>query len=137
MNAHDWKIHKILDETKRVYIYPARGNDKFYAQLELYAELMTQNKEVRVIRAKDVKDIIDILKQKPKPVPDFDVIDALERTHRYELFNDYVVKSEPKVILNTTSMDTSFWKEQMEWFAMNDCFIVTPEIEEGTECETE
>lgn len=55
MNNHEWKIHKIIDEAKRVYICPARGSSKSYTQLELYAELMAQNKEIKVIRAADVK----------------------------------------------------------------------------------
>lgn len=137
-NSHDWKIHKILNETKRVYILPARGNDKLYTQLELYVDLITQKKDIKVIRAEDVKKAVDILKQKPKPVPDFDVIDMLERTHRHERFNDYLVRSEPKVILNTTSMDTPFWKEREAWLGVNDCFIVVPENEEDdSTCVTE
>ena len=124
MNSREWKIHKILDETKRVYILPARANGKLYNQLELYADLFTQKKDISVIRASDVEKAIDILKQKPKPVPYFDVMDMLERTHRYELFNDYLVKSEPKVILNTTTMDNPFWNEWRTCFGINDCFIV-------------
>lgn len=58
-NKYDWKIHKILDETKRIYVYPARGNGKFYAQLELYADLIAQNKDIKVIRADDVKKVIN------------------------------------------------------------------------------
>lgn len=54
MNHHDWKIHKILDEAKRVYICPARGNDKLYTQLELYSELMAQNKEIVLVRSADI-----------------------------------------------------------------------------------
>ena len=130
MNNHEWMIHKILDETKRVYICPARGNCKPYTQLEIYADLVTRNKDVKVIRVEDVKKVADILRQKPTPVPDFDVMDMLERTHRYELFNDYVVKSEPKVILNSSIMDTPFWNEWKVWFGLNDCFIVTPDNEE-------
>ena len=53
-NNHDWKIHKILDETRRVYVYPARGNNKVQTQLELYAELMEQGKEVMVLRSADL-----------------------------------------------------------------------------------
>lgn len=132
-NSHDWKIHKILDETKRVYILPARGNCKLHTQLELYVDLLTQKKDIKVIRAEDVKNAIDILRQKPKPVPDFDVIDILERTHRHELFNDYLVRSESKVMLNTTNMDTPFWKEREVWLAVNDGFIVVPKNKEDNE----
>ena len=132
-NSHDWKIHKILDEAKRVYILPARGNDKLYTQLELYVDLLTQKKDIKVIRAEDVKKAVDILRQKPKPVPDFDVIDMLARTHRYELFNDYLMRTEPKVIFNTTNMDAPFWKEREAWLAVNDGFIVVPKDEEDNE----
>lgn len=60
MNSHEWKIHKILDEAKRVYIRPARGSGKIYTQLELYAELMAQNKDVKVIRAWDIKKAFNL-----------------------------------------------------------------------------
>ena len=58
MNSHEWKIHRILDETKRVYILPARGNSKLYNQLELYADLFTQKKDIKVIRAEDSRFIL-------------------------------------------------------------------------------
>lgn len=81
-NHHDWKIHKILDEAKRVYIYPARGSDKPYNQLELYADLMTQSRDIRIIRATDVEKAIKLLSEQPSWYDLFD-------THLYELFNDY------------------------------------------------
>lgn len=55
MNSHEWKIHKILEEAKRVYICPARGNNKVYTQLEMYVDLMAKNRDVKVIRAEDLK----------------------------------------------------------------------------------
>ena len=133
-NKYDWKIHKILDEAKRVYICPARGNGKLYTQLELYADLFTnKKKDISVIRAEDIEKAIDIFRQKAEAVPDFDVIDALERTHRYELFNDYLVRSEPKIIFNTTIIETPFWKERTDWLSLYDGFIVTPEKNEDNE----
>lgn len=88
ITSNDWKIHKILDEAKRVYIYPARGNNKHYTQLELYADLMAQNKNIRVIRAEDVKKAVDKLKS--EPVLDYDLVDIFEETHRHRLFGDYL-----------------------------------------------
>lgn len=86
MNHHDWKIHKILDETKRVYILPARGNDKLYTQLELYSELMTQNKEITIIRAEDVKKAVD----KFRSISDFDLEFMLEKRAKYESYWNYL-----------------------------------------------
>ena len=64
-NSHDWKIHKILSEAKGVYIYPARGNCKVRTQLELYAELMDQGKEITFVRSADLpkKDPFKIYKE--------------------------------------------------------------------------
>lgn len=87
MNSHDWKIHKILDEAKRVYILPARGNDKFYSQLELYADLMTKNRDIRIIRATDVETAIKLLSKQPHWYDAFDV-------HLHERFNDYYLNRE-------------------------------------------
>lgn len=84
----DWKIHKKLDEARRVYICPARHNDKTYTQLELYAELMAQNKDIRIIRASDVKEAIN--KLKTEPVLDYDLEFELNRSHRYQLFGDWL-----------------------------------------------
>ena len=130
MNNHEWKIHKILDEAKRVYICPARGNCKSYTQLELYAELMAQNKDIKVIRSEDIKKAVDILRAKPEPVLDYDLIDMLERTHRHELFNDYLMKYEPKIITSTTIEDSSFWKHWSMWHALYDGFIVSRDMED-------
>ena len=58
LNKYDWKIHKILDEAKRVYILPARGNDKLYNQLELYVDLMTKNRDIKIIRVEDIEKFI-------------------------------------------------------------------------------
>lgn len=86
VNHYDWKIHKILDEARTVYICPARGNSKLYTQLELYVELMTQNKTVKVIRSEDVKKDIKRLSS----VPDFDLEFMLENQAKYEMFADYI-----------------------------------------------
>lgn len=36
----DWKIHKKLNDVQTLYICPARGSDKIYTQLEIYARLL-------------------------------------------------------------------------------------------------
>lgn len=91
INHYDWKIHRKLEETRRVYICPARHNDKTYTQLKLYAELMTQNKNIKVIRASDVRDVIT--KLKTEPVLDYDLEFELNRSHRYQLFGDWLHKN--------------------------------------------
>lgn len=45
-NHHDWKIHKILDEARRVYICPARGNCKPERTLRMYKELLEEGKKL-------------------------------------------------------------------------------------------
>lgn len=86
-NKYDWKIHKILDETKRVYIYPARGNNKPYTQLELYADLVTKKRDLRIIRATDIETAIKLLSKKPSWYDAFSV-------HLHERFNDYYFKGD-------------------------------------------
>ena len=53
-NSHDWKIHKILDEAKKVYICPARGNGKSERTLRMYKELLEEGKEVVITRLADI-----------------------------------------------------------------------------------
>lgn len=88
VNHYDWKIHRILDKDRTIYICPARGCGHTYTQLELYAELMTQNKNVKVIRVEDVEKAIDRFKS----VPDFDLEFVLERQAKYGMFVDYSFK---------------------------------------------
>lgn len=49
----DWAIHRRLKEANRVYILPARGQCKM-TQLELYAALVNEGRDVKVVRAKDI-----------------------------------------------------------------------------------
>lgn len=53
MRHCDWSIHKKLKEVNRVYIIPARGQNKM-SQLELYATLMNEGRDVKIIRANDI-----------------------------------------------------------------------------------
>ena len=82
--SRDWNIHKKLDETRRVYVCPARANAKTYTQLELYSELMAQNKEVKVIRAEDIRKAVDALKREPTPDPTYEIwTNRDSELHRY------------------------------------------------------
>ena len=81
-NKYDWKIHKILSEANTVYTCPARGSDKVYTQLELYVDLMTTNRDIKIIRATDVETAIKMLSRQPSWYGTFGV-------HIHERFNDY------------------------------------------------
>ena len=89
--SRDWNIHKKLDETRRVYVMPARANNKTYAQLELYSELMAQNKEIKVIRAEDIRKAVELLKRDPTPDPAYELwTNRDSELHRYldELYKE-------------------------------------------------
>lgn len=89
--SRDWNIHKKLGETRRVYVMPARANDKTYTQLELYSELMTQNKEVKVIRAEDIRKAVELLKRDPILDPAYELwTNRDSELHRYldELYKE-------------------------------------------------
>lgn len=143
-NKYDWKIHKILDEAKRVYICPARGNCKLYNQLELYVDLLAQNKDVKVIRAGDVKKAVtlkDVIIDKDLY---FNTVspwrrDALDKYFEEEMkkwLGDYKMDWKPKIAYDSTVVDDAPWRYWQLWNAMYDGFIVRPEIEED-ECVTE
>ena len=113
--SKDWNIHRKLDETRRVYVMPARGNDKTYTQLELYSELMTQNKEVRVIRAEDIRKAVEALKKDPLPDPTYELwTNRDSELHRYldehEFFKPIV---NPDIWVRDE--DSPFYHEQMHW----------------------
>lgn len=137
INHYDWKIHKRLDEAKRVYIYPARGNNKVYTQLELYAELMAQNKDIKIIRAEDVKKAVDF----SEALIDKDLYyhheppwlkDALDKYFEEEMHKHLQEDRrhwKPKIITDTTVVNPAFWEEWNTWHALYDGFIVVPEEE--------
>ena len=135
-NKYDWNIHKRLDEAKRVYICPARGNGKLYNQIELYLELTTRNKDIKLIRAEDIKKAVD--KIKSEPVLDYDLYsdlaapmyrDSIDRFLDEEM-RKYLCYSrtdwKPKVIFDTTIADTDFWKEWMLRHSVYGGFIIAP-----------
>ena len=127
--SHDWKIHKILDEAKRVYILPARGNCKL-SQLDLYAELATKNRDIKIIRAEDVKVAVDKFKYIPDAVLDKDFCDSerewvdrmVARCFETEM-KEYLQKQrenwEPKIVLDTWPRDNNFHTELMYWASLN------------------
>ena len=49
---------------------------------------MTLNRDVKVIRASDIRDAVSKLKS--EPVLDYDLIFELDRSHRYQLFGDWL-----------------------------------------------
>lgn len=134
-NKHDWKIHKILDEANRVYICPARGNGKFYNQLELYADLFTQKKDIHIIRAEDVKKAVDFKDifidkdlyyhhEPPWLKPELDKYFE-EEMHKY--LEEDRRQWKPKIIHDTTVVNPAFWEEWNMWNVVYDGFIVRPE----------
>lgn len=119
--SRDWKIRKKLDETRRVYVMPARANDKTYTQLELYSELMTQNKEIKVIRAEDIRKAVELLKRDPTPEPAYEIwTNRYSDLHRYvdELYEEMMQESfKPIVRYDSWGYieDSYFREEQMLW----------------------
>lgn len=140
-NNHDWKIHKILDETKRIYVYPARGNGKLYNQLELYVDLMTKNRDVKVIRADDVKKAVTLKYAITDKDLYFNTVspwrrDALDKYFEDEMkkwLGDYRMEWKPKIIYDSTVVDDAPWRYWQLWNAMHDGFIVRPETVEEDE----
>lgn len=129
-NKYDWKIHKILDEAKRVYICPARGNGKLYNQLELYVDLMSKNRDIKIIRANDIKTAVNKFKYIPDAVLDKDFCDSerewVDRmvAHCFETeMKEYLQKQrenwEPKIVLDTWPKDNAFHTELMLWASLN------------------
>lgn len=136
--SRDWNIHKKLDETRRIYVMPARANDKTYTQLELYKELTAQGKDVKVIRAEDIRKAVELLKPKTEPVPDFDFIEWLERSDRAEAFGNYLHEScrsktwEPIIRYDIWAYDEGnlFREEQMNWLKNRFMTPVNPYLPE-------
>ena len=124
-NNHDWKIHRILDDARKVYICPARGNDKLYTQLELYAELMAQNKEIIFMRKKDLpkKDLFKVYKE----FLDKDILyntghtwlqDAIDRYIEEEMKKSLQEKNEgwtPTVRFDSWIVDDDLYLKQVFW----------------------
>ena len=143
-NKYDWKIHKILDETKRVYICPARGNSKLYNQLELYVDLFTQKKDIHVIRIEDLKKAAtfkDVFIDKdlhPNSISPW-MRDALDRYFEEEMHKQLrkdIENWRPKVYLDTSLINPRDWytKQLTVMDSLLGSFIVASE---ENECVTE
>lgn len=124
-NPHEWKIHRILSEAKRVYICPARGNNKLYTQLELYTELIDQGKEIIFMRKKDLpkKDPFKVYKE----FLDKDILcntghtwlrDTIDKYIEEEMKKSLQEKNEywtPKVRFDSWIVDDDLYFKQMFW----------------------
>lgn len=137
--SRDWNIHKKLDETRRVYVMPARANDKTYTQLELYSELMAQNKEIKVIRAEDIRKAVELLKPKTEPDPYIELWRELDaRYARLDAFIDYFYEKETSKTWEPSlypaiwayDEDNGFYKEQMNWLMNRHLTPVNPYLPE-------
>lgn len=131
MNYYDWKIHKRLDEARRVYVHQARGNNKVQTQLELYAELMDQGNQITFVRSADLpkKDPFKIYKE----LLDMDMLCNREPSWLQDAFDKYFEEEmkkylkedretwKPKVYLDTTVADD---RPYIEWF-FNSIYILT------------
>lgn len=51
MNYVDWKIHRKLDEARRIYFYPARGSGK----TKVLLDLINSGKKVRTVTKADIQ----------------------------------------------------------------------------------
>lgn len=138
MNKHDWKIHKILDETRRVYVCPARGTNKVQTQLELYAELMDQGKEITFVRSKDLpkKDPFKVYKE----LLDMDLICNREPPWLQDYFDKYFEEEmkkylkkdrenwKPIIRMDTTVVDDGPYREWLiQQYLCPDAFVIRKE----------
>lgn len=140
-NRHDWKIHKILSKAKRVYVCPARGNDKLYTQLELYSELMAQNKENTFVRSTDLPKKDSWKGRRALLNLDKDLIcnseyswmrDAIDKYFEEEMKKTLQEKNEywtPKVYMDTSLINPRDWytKQLMIMDSVLGSFIVASE----------
>ena len=137
-NNHDWKIHKILDETRRVYVCPARGTNKVQTQLELYVELMNQGKDITFVRKKDLpkKDPFKVYKE----FLDKDLIcnreppwlqDAIDKYFEEEM-KKYLKKDrenwKPIIRMDTTALDDGPYRGLLfQQYLCPDAFVIRKE----------
>lgn len=126
-NSHDWKIHKILGEAKKVYICPARGNCKPERTLRMYEELHEEGKELVFVRSVDIpkkdswkgrRGLLDL---------DMDLICNIESSWLRSTIDKYIEEERkkslqeklecwtPKVRLDSWVIDDSLYFERMLW----------------------
>ena len=97
---------------------PARANDKTYTQLELYSELMAQNKEIKVIRASDIRKAGEALKRDPTPDPTYEIWTNRDSgLHRYldELYEEMMEESFKPIIRYDSWAYTDYDLHKMLW----------------------
>ena len=70
----DWKIHRKLDEARRIYIYPARGSGK--SQIEQLFDLIDSGKDVYVMTKADIPKRIPSMEQIKETILDWDLQDV-------------------------------------------------------------
>lgn len=120
INHYDWRIHRKLDEARRVYICPARGNGKLERTREMYEDLLDQGKEITFVRAADLpkKDPLKIHKE----LLDMDLCYHREPSWFEKMIDDYLKKElykhlqvdtemerwKPRIITDTTVVDDAF-----------------------------
>lgn len=127
INHHDWKIHKILDEAKRVYICPARGNGKPERTLRMYKELLEEGKEIVVVRSADISKKDSKIGRRALLNLDMDLIcnskypwiqDAIDRYIEEEMKKSLQEKNDgwtPKVRFDSWVIDESLYFDQILW----------------------
>ena len=124
-NIYNWRIHRKLDEARRVYICPARGNCKPERTREMYEDLLNQGKEITFVRAADFpkKDPFKI----HEDLLDMDLcsnresrwLDTVLEKHFEEEMHKYLQKEiegwKPKIIIDTAVPDDSFLYDWKLW----------------------
>lgn len=142
LNHHDWKIHRRLEEARKVYICPARGNCKSERTREMYEDLIKQGKEITFVRSDNLPKLdpfelkeafIDkglVCNNEPPWLQN-----ALDKYFEEEMRKWLREKNEywtPKVRLDTTVVDDNLWYEWMLWdqLAFGNHFVVKKENEE-------
>lgn len=98
--SRDWNIRKKLDETRRVYVMPARA------------------KEIKVIRAEDIRKAVEALKRDPTPDPTYEIwTNRDSELHRYldELYEEMMQESFKTIIRCDSWADTDYDLHKMHW----------------------
>lgn len=122
-NHHDWKIHKILDENKRIYICPARGNGKPERTLRIYKELLEEGKEVVITRLADIskkgsRALLNLYKDPIDNIESSWLKYTIDRYIEEEMKKSLQEKNEgwtPKVRFDSWAIDESLYFDQMLW----------------------
>lgn len=140
-NPHEWKIHRLLKEAKRVYILPARGNCKPERTLRMYKELLEEGKEIVLVHSTDLPKKDSWKGRRALLNLDKDLIcnseyswmrDAIDKYIEEEMKKSLQEKNEywtPKVYMDTSLIKPSDWynKELTVMDSVLGSFIVARE----------